>query len=67
MTSEHAKFYERNPQKIIKARRVTVVTVRCVSCGHVRGVREGEIPAGDHPMCERCFSPMIPVSATVKS
>jgi hypothetical protein len=40
-----------------------VVKVKCVQCGTVKDIHSGEIAPGDHPMCERCFMPMVPVSA----
>ena len=39
------------------------VVARCVACAHERRIQPGEIPEGDHPMCAKCFSPMVPVSA----
>ena len=40
-----------------------VVTAKCVRCGEKREIRAGEVPAGSHPMCEKCFMPMVPVEA----
>jgi NMD protein affecting ribosome stability and mRNA decay len=44
--------------------REAVVTAKCVKCGTKRDIRAGEIPEGSHPMCEKCFMPMIAVKAT---
>ena len=35
------------------------VTARCVCCGHTREIKAGEIAKGDHPMCPKCYSPMV--------
>jgi hypothetical protein len=40
------------------------VTVKCVGCGHRQDVKPGQVEASDVPMCERCFMPMVPESAT---
>jgi hypothetical protein len=37
----------------------TVVTAKCVGCGHKREIRAGEIPKGEMPMCPKCFMPML--------
>jgi hypothetical protein len=42
------------------------VTVRCVACGATREIGAGEVPAGESPMCESCFSPMVVESATAE-
>lgn len=42
---------------------MTVVKVKCVSCGATREVKAGEVPEGDVPMCDQCLSPMVPVEA----
>lgn len=39
------------------------VTCRCVNCGAKRDIRAGEVPKGDIPMCEKCYSPMVAESA----
>lgn len=40
-----------------------VVKVKCVQCRTVKDIHAGEIALRDYPMCERCFMPMVPVSA----
>ena len=42
---------------------VAVVKVQCVGCGDERDIHAGEVPAGEQPVCENCFMPMIAVSA----
>ena len=42
------------------------VVAKCVGCGARRNIRPGEIPAGDHPMCSKCFSPMVAESAVAE-
>ncbi len=42
----------------------TEVVVKCMGCGTKRNIGPGEIAESDHPMCERCFMPMVAVSAT---
>lgn len=39
------------------------VTVKCIGCGSKKEVGPGEIPKGEVPMCDKCFNPMIAVSA----
>ena len=36
-----------------------VVIAKCVGCGHEQEIKAGEIPRGEHPMCPKCFMPMI--------
>lgn len=36
------------------------VIVRCVACRATREIGPDEIPPGEVPMCEACFSPMVP-------
>ncbi len=35
------------------------VIVKCVSCGATRQIKEGEIEEGFHPICSKCYSPMV--------
>lgn len=42
------------------------VTVKCIGCGAKKEIGPGEIPEGEVPFCEKCFNPMIPVSAEAK-
>ena len=43
------------------------VKVKCISCGHKKDVKAGEVPKGEMPMCDKCFSIMIAVEATLKN
>ena len=43
-----------------------VVTAKCVSCAHRKSFGPGEVPAGEEPMCPKCYSPMVVVGATVR-
>lgn len=36
-----------------------VVIAKCVGCGHEREIGEGDVPKGGHPMCEKCYMPMV--------
>lgn len=42
---------------------MATVTAKCVGCGATRQIKEGEVPAGEMPMCEKCFSPMVATGA----
>ena len=44
-----------------------VVIVKCVGCGHKQEIKAGEVAPGDHPMCPKCFMPMVPVKAVAKT
>jgi hypothetical protein len=44
-----------------------VVIVKCVGCGHKQEVKAGEIAPEDHPVCPKCFMPMIPVKAAASA
>lgn len=35
------------------------VTARCVGCGARKQIGPDEVPAGEVPMCDKCFSPMV--------
>lgn len=39
------------------------VVAKCIGCGKQRVIDAGEIPAGDHPACDVCFMPLVPVGA----
>jgi hypothetical protein len=70
------RWAKRPPAKCVNiivfpARKVVVmseviVKVKCVGCGAKKDIRAGEIASGDHPMCDICFMPMVPVSAGKK-
>ena len=42
--------------------RVTVLC-RCVGCGAQREIGETSVAAGDQPLCNECFMPMVPIRA----
>ena len=44
-------------------KKIKIVIVKCVDCGEKRDIQENEVPDGDIPMCEKCFSPMLAVEA----
>jgi hypothetical protein len=41
----------------------TVVIVECIFCRNQRVIKAGEVPAGDFPMCEKCYNPMVAIKA----
>ena len=47
------------------AKMMATVKVRCIGCGATKEVRANEIPHGEVPMCDKCFMPMVAVSAQV--
>ncbi len=42
------------------------VETKCVGCGHRQSFGPNDVEPGEHPMCERCFMPMVPIKAEVK-
>ena len=46
--------------------RSVTVLCRCVGCGAQREVGAASVAAGDQPLCNECFLPMVPVKATAK-
>jgi hypothetical protein len=42
------------------------VTAECVQCGARREIGPGEVDPGDVPFCEKCYMPMVCVSATAR-
>ncbi len=42
------------------------VLAKCVGCGNKRKIFAGEVKKGDQPMCDKCFMPMVAVSAEAK-
>jgi Zn finger protein HypA/HybF involved in hydrogenase expression len=42
---------------------MATVTAKCVACEAQRQIKEGEVPPGDQPMCEKCGSPMVAIGA----
>jgi len=49
-----------------RVRAQVTVTAECVVCGSRRDIKPGDIPAGETPFCEKCYSPMIAVKASAK-
>lgn len=45
--------------------RVGVVTAKCVVCGHRHDYQAGDVPAGHHPMCPKCYGPMVAVETRI--
>lgn len=45
--------------------REAVVLAECVSCGHQQEIRAGDVATGDHPVCEKCLSPLVAKSASM--
>lgn len=43
------------------------VIAKCVNCGEEREISAGEILKGEHPMCDKCFMPMIAKETILKS
>lgn len=43
-----------------------VVTAKCVQCGEKKDFGPNDVAPGDHPMCPKCFMPMVPVKAESK-
>jgi hypothetical protein len=46
-----------------KTKSKATVTVECVACTDRREVAAGEVGWGDHPMCQKCYSPMVAIEA----
>lgn len=44
-----------------------VVTAKCLICGSKRKIKAGEIKKGEHPMCQKCFGPMVAEKAKTKA
>ena len=42
------------------------VKVRCMYCQTERTIMAGEVKPGDHPMCSKCYMPMVPVQAVLR-
>lgn len=40
-----------------------VLTVKCIGCGEKKDLKPGDVPAGEMPMCDKCFNPMVAESA----
>jgi len=54
---KHKRKGKGNPPKN-KPKRPYVVA-KCVTCGHKRKVYAGEVPDGQMPECEQCYSVMV--------
>lgn len=39
------------------------VKAKCVGCGKIKEIGPDEVPEGDHPVCDDCMMPLIPISA----
>lgn len=39
------------------------ILLECVVCGERRSVKSGEVPPEEHPACDACLGPMVPLSA----
>lgn len=39
------------------------VKARCVMCSNERVIAAGEVPRDDMPVCDKCYGPMVAVSA----
>ena len=50
----------------MKRKGVVFVTVKCTGCGEKRKIKPGEIPKDEVPMCEKCYMPMVAVSAEAR-
>lgn len=46
---------------------MVAVIVKCVACGTEKGIKAGEIPADEVPMCDKCFMPMVARKAKRRS
>jgi len=44
-----------------------VVIAKCISCGHKREIRAGEVAKDDMPMCERCYGVMVAERSAVRA
>ena len=42
------------------------VIAKCVGCGKERKIMAGEIPKGEHPMCDVCYMPLVADRADIK-
>lgn len=47
------------------ADRRAAVIVQCVGCGHKKEINAGQIPKGEQPICEKCWTVMVPIEARV--
>lgn len=44
----------------------TVVIAECVACKARKEIHAGEVREHDMPVCDKCYSPMVAVSARAK-
>lgn len=49
-----------------KDKREIVIVAKCVGCGVKREIGMFDVAQGDHPMCEKCFMPMIAEEVNAK-
>jgi len=40
-----------------------MVVAKCIGCNARREIKPGDVPVGEHPMCEKCGMPMTAVAA----
>ncbi len=52
-------------KKAARTQTVCTVKARCLFCKTIRIVSEDEVPKGHHPMCKKCFGPLVAISATL--
>ena len=48
-----------------KPKRIYVVA-KCVTCGHRQKIYAGDVPEGQMPECEKCYSFMVAESAAAE-
>lgn len=46
-----------------RAKKLVAVRVRCVMCGAKKTIGPGQVAPGDHPLCDTCLGPMVPIGA----
>ena len=43
-----------------------IVIAKCVACGSKKEIKANEIPQGEMPTCNMCFSPMVAERAELR-
>lgn len=43
-----------------------VIVAECVGCGAKKEILAGVVPVGEHPMCDKCFMPLVALRATTR-
>lgn len=46
-----------------KRSKVAIVRAKCIGCGAIRDIRPGGVAPDDMPICDKCCSPMVAMSA----